>query len=97
VEVAVPWNGNLPNIRSRFPNAACKRLRASQISNRRDYLRSNTEFNRRSGQNVVPIHRIAGDPSIQPWWRNLFDNTLTVQFEHQMMAYTQLNLFVARG
>ena len=24
----------------------------------------------------------------QPWWRNLFDNTLTVQFEHRMMAYT---------
>jgi cytochrome c oxidase assembly protein subunit 15 len=23
-----------------------------------------------------------------PWWRNLFDNTLTVQFEHRMTAYT---------
>ncbi|HEU0084677.1 MAG TPA: COX15/CtaA family protein [Bradyrhizobium sp.] len=23
-----------------------------------------------------------------PWWRNLFDNALTVQFEHRMMAYT---------
>src|SRR3954452_1930434 len=23
----------------------------------------------------------------QPWWRNLFDNTLTVQFEHRMVAY----------
>jgi cytochrome c oxidase assembly protein subunit 15 len=22
-----------------------------------------------------------------PWWRNLFDNVLTVQFEHRMMAY----------
>jgi cytochrome c oxidase assembly protein subunit 15 len=22
-----------------------------------------------------------------PWWRNLFDNTLTVQFAHRMMAY----------
>jgi heme a synthase len=22
-----------------------------------------------------------------PWWRNLFDNTLTVQFEHRMAAY----------
>src|SRR3954453_24227257 len=22
-----------------------------------------------------------------PWWRNLFDNALTVQFEHRMMAY----------
>jgi len=26
----------------------------------------------------------------QPWWRNLFDNTLTVQFEHRMVAYTLL-------
>lgn len=24
----------------------------------------------------------------QPWWRNLFDNTLTVQFNHRMVAYT---------
>ena len=23
----------------------------------------------------------------QPWWRNLFDNSLTVQFEHRMVAY----------
>jgi len=23
----------------------------------------------------------------QPWWRNLFDNTLTVQFEHRMTGY----------
>jgi heme a synthase len=23
-----------------------------------------------------------------PWWRNLFENTLTVQFEHRMAAYT---------
>jgi cytochrome c oxidase assembly protein subunit 15 len=22
-----------------------------------------------------------------PWWRNMFDNVLTVQFEHRMMAY----------
>ena len=22
-----------------------------------------------------------------PWWRNLFENTLTVQFEHRMVAY----------
>ncbi len=27
-----------------------------------------------------------------PWWRNLFDNTLTVQFEHRMVAYTLLAL-----
>jgi cytochrome c oxidase assembly protein subunit 15 len=25
-----------------------------------------------------------------PWWRNLFDNTLTVQFEHRMTAYVLL-------
>jgi cytochrome c oxidase assembly protein subunit 15 len=30
----------------------------------------------------------------QPWWRNLFDNTLTVQFEHRMTAYTLLALAV---
>jgi heme a synthase len=27
-----------------------------------------------------------------PWWRNLFENTLTVQFEHRMVAYTLLVL-----
>lgn len=26
----------------------------------------------------------------QPWWRNLFDNVLTVQFEHRMAAYLLL-------
>jgi cytochrome c oxidase assembly protein subunit 15 len=29
-----------------------------------------------------------------PWWRNLFDNTLTVQFEHRMVAYTLLVLAI---
>jgi cytochrome c oxidase assembly protein subunit 15 len=29
-----------------------------------------------------------------PWWRNLFDNTLTVQFEHRMVAYALLALSV---
>src|SRR4030088_1383515 len=29
-----------------------------------------------------------------PWWRNLFDNTLTVQFEHRMTAYALLTLAV---
>jgi heme a synthase len=24
----------------------------------------------------------------EPWWRNLFENTLTVQFEHRMVAYS---------
>ena len=27
-----------------------------------------------------------------PWWRNLFDNALTVQFEHRMTAYVLLSL-----
>jgi cytochrome c oxidase assembly protein subunit 15 len=27
-----------------------------------------------------------------PWWRNLFDNTLTVQFEHRMIAYALFGL-----
>jgi heme a synthase len=27
-----------------------------------------------------------------PWWRNLFDNALTVQFEHRMTAYVLLAL-----
>jgi heme a synthase len=27
-----------------------------------------------------------------PWWRNLFDNALTVQFEHRMMAYSLFGL-----
>ena len=30
----------------------------------------------------------------EPWWRNLFDNTLTVQFEHRMTAYTLLALAI---
>src|SRR6202035_915439 len=29
-----------------------------------------------------------------PWWRNLFDNALTVQFEHRMVAYTLFMLAV---
>jgi cytochrome c oxidase assembly protein subunit 15 len=30
----------------------------------------------------------------EPWWRNLFDSTLTVQFEHRMVAYTLFVLAV---
>ena len=26
----------------------------------------------------------------QPWWRNFFDNMLTVQFTHRMLAYLLL-------
>ena len=29
-----------------------------------------------------------------PWWRNLFDNTLTVQFEHRITAYLLFALAV---
>ena len=30
----------------------------------------------------------------EPWWRNLFDNVLTVQFEHRMTAYALLMLAI---
>src|ERR1700686_4186660 len=30
----------------------------------------------------------------EPWWRNLFDNTLTVQFEHRMVAYALFALAI---
>jgi cytochrome c oxidase assembly protein subunit 15 len=30
----------------------------------------------------------------QPWWSNLFDNTLTVQFEHRMVAYALFALAI---
>lgn len=33
----------------------------------------------------------------QPWWRNLFDNALTVQFMHRMTAYTLLALATAHA
>lgn len=29
-----------------------------------------------------------------PWWRNLFENTLTVQFEHRMVAYALFALAI---
>ncbi len=32
-----------------------------------------------------------------PWWRNLFDNTLTVQFEHRMTAYALFALAIAHA
>src|SRR5881392_2360425 len=30
----------------------------------------------------------------KPWWRNLFDNTLTVQFERRMVAYALFALAI---
>ena len=38
------------------------------------------------------FHPPHGCSSKTPWWRNLFDNTLTVQFEHRMTAYALLVL-----
>jgi cytochrome c oxidase assembly protein subunit 15 len=32
-----------------------------------------------------------------PWWLNLFDNTLTVQFEHRMTAYLLFALAIAHA
>jgi cytochrome c oxidase assembly protein subunit 15 len=39
---------------------------------------------------------------LSPWWKNLFENVMTVQFDHRMVAYTLLALaawhaFDARG
>ena len=28
----------------------------------------------------------------QPWWRNFFENALTVQFDHRMLAYCALRV-----
>lgn len=33
----------------------------------------------------------------EPWWRNFFDNTLTVQFSHRMIAYTLVILAVVHA
>ncbi len=33
----------------------------------------------------------------QPWWRNFFENTLTVQFDHRMLAYTVLLVALAHA
>ena len=40
--------------------------------------------------------------TIEPWWKNLFENALAVQFDHRMLAYlifalTFLNLLIAFG
>src|SRR3984893_14227109 len=32
-----------------------------------------------------------------PWWRNLFDNTLTVQFEHRMTSYAWFGLGILQA
>jgi len=34
---------------------------------------------------IPPLDRLFFE---QPWWRNFFDSTLTVQFTHRMIAYT---------
>ena len=33
----------------------------------------------------------------QPWWRNFFENTLTVQFDHRMLAYGLCALALAHA
>jgi heme a synthase len=33
----------------------------------------------------------------EPWWRNLFENTLTVQFEHRMVAYALFVLAIVHA
>lgn len=33
----------------------------------------------------------------EPWWRNFFDNTLTVQFTHRMLAYVLVGLAIAHA
>ena len=35
---------------------------------------------------LVPV----GIYNLQPWWRNLFENTATVQFDHRLLAMTTL-------
>ncbi|WP_454918503.1 COX15/CtaA family protein [Xanthobacter sediminis] len=37
------------------------------------------------GHLIPPPDQLA---AAQPWWRNLFENALTVQFDHRMIAYT---------
>lgn len=36
------------------------------------------------GHLVPPLEQLA---AARPWWRNLFENALTVQFDHRMIAY----------
>jgi cytochrome c oxidase assembly protein subunit 15 len=50
------------------------------------------------GYNTWPLMEGAIVPSglgaIEPWWRNLFENALTAQFDHRMIAYA---LLIAAG
>ncbi|HEU4659516.1 MAG TPA: COX15/CtaA family protein [Pseudolabrys sp.] len=34
---------------------------------------------------IPPVHELFANA---PWWRNFFENLLTVQFDHRMLAYT---------
>ena len=36
------------------------------------------------GHLIPPLDQLA---AARPWWRNLFENALTVQFDHRMIAY----------
>lgn len=46
------------------------------------------------GYNTWPLMDDAWIPSglgaMEPWWRNLFENALTVQFDHRLIAYVLL-------
>jgi cytochrome c oxidase assembly protein subunit 15 len=33
--------------------------------------------------------------ALDPWWKNLFDNVATVQFDHRVLAITTFTLIVA--
>jgi heme a synthase len=43
------------------------------------------------GALIPPASRLLFE---QPWWRNLFDNALTVQFEHRMIGYALFALAI---
>ncbi len=51
-------------------------------------LRAGKIYNTWPGIDGAFIPSAAGLFFDAPWWRNLFENTLTVQFEHRMVAYT---------
>ena len=63
-------------------------------------------LNAGQGYNTWPLMDGAFIPqglnAIEPWWKNLFENALTVQFDHRMLAYlilalTFVNLLFAFG
>jgi cytochrome c oxidase assembly protein subunit 15 len=57
-------------------------------------LRAGRVYNTWPGIDGALIPALARLLFEQPWWRNLFDNTLTVQFEHRIVAYMLLALAI---